>query len=146
MQGQDAKRSERDAECKPTDDLELRHVKPGKLIIGAGEREVKIYANGLFEENDEGDIVPKRDLEAGIMTEDGDEIDNIIIVGRISSDDFDYQNCFVRVKITVPVHPSIDEGYRSVFIKHKNEKLDENGECHSDTCDVLKKGVNLEKK
>jgi hypothetical protein len=143
MQGRDEKKKDRESGLEPLGDLELSQVKPNKLVIGGGEREVKFYANGLFEENDDGDISPKRDLEAGVMTEDGYEIDELILVEKFSTDDFDYEDCFVRVKLTVPVEASIKEGCRKVFIKHKNENLDDDGECDSPTCDVLEKGVIL---
>src|SRR6187399_1298134 len=118
--------------------LEITSVAPTQLPIGAGELDAVIFAKGLFEKNGLNQIVPKKDLMAAVMNNDGEAIDTLILVDPINTDNiFDD---YVAVKITVPVHATIrPEQCRNVVLKKRNEALDSSGECDpqsSENCDV----------
>ena len=116
--------------------LKITHVLPFKLNIGGGERTVRIFASGLFEFDEFEQEVPKQDLVAKILRNNG-EIDDTILVEMLGTDAI--TDKYIEIKITVPVHESISEGYRAIVLKQKNESLNA-GKCadpNSQTCDDL---------
>lgn len=122
----------------------IKKIAPTKLPIGLGQRDGVIYADGLFEEDELGNIVPKKDLIAAIMSDDGNIIDTIIVVEKITTDDISSDR--VNVKITVPVNSTIKPNqYRNVLLKKRNEPLDAGGQCDptSDNCSVAADVVEL---
>lgn len=125
--------------------LVIKDFYPEHLPIGKGETDAKVVAEGIFEKDSLGKIVPRKNLVFGIIKNDDSMIDEYIYVDDIFTDNYicekDENNkiyCYINLKITVPVHETIQKGQkRKIVLKKKNEPL-EDGECPSgsNSCDV----------